>query len=61
MVYDAGARGGYTPRIDLSLLHRTYIVHILPDRLMVGHMVLVHGIEVRVLVGQQSCETDRVS
>ena len=26
--------------------------HALPDRLMVGHMVLVHGIEVRVLVGQ---------
>ena len=30
-------------------------------RLMVGHMVLVHGIEVRVLVPQQSRETDRVS
>ncbi|MFM2424417.1 MAG: hypothetical protein RLZZ70_808 [Candidatus Parcubacteria bacterium] len=27
--------------------------HILPDRLMVGHLVLVQGIEVRVLVGQR--------
>ncbi len=27
-------------------------VKLLPDRLMVGHLVLVQGIEVRVLVGQ---------
>ena len=29
-------------------------LNILPDRLMVGHMVLVHGIGVRIPVGQLS-------
>gem|GEM_PF-6853569 len=34
------------------MLGRVRIYHVLPDRLMVGHQVLVLSIEVRILVGQ---------